>query len=453
MGLKSNKKINFKYIEKFNDVESHNREIIDKKILKGSNVLSIDKEVIDDVFTLNTSLKNKIKFFYYLLKFGYVDEKDYSLLRDKLCDSNTWGRVRLSDVEIDFLIEIYSYSNMGGGQLYECDEMGIRYIEKIEKFLTEDSGLTNNDLIKINFDSLKKKVYSLNIVKYFNELLELDETKIKDKIIDTFEDVNYEITYKIENLRVYECVNFLHICQNIESDEKALKYTKIFLEMGVNPNKRMEEWLDITSFRRLSLIDIALLKKRDFSYIYNLIKECLKYGLEYKNILSDIASKNYTCEDVLKGYKLLLEEVVNNNGVLPNIIIEKYKGEKISHDELEKINSYVFFIGSIYEIKQQFNLMKYEIEINYNDFVVENASDFNLLIIYVQELSKTSDNEFYELICKNIIEERNRNIAPNDKKLKIEEIIDSLKKIKNDSIEKINIGYNRIYEKVLTYKN
>ena len=55
---------------------------------------------------------------------------------------------------------------------------------------------------------------------------------------------------EIENLRVYENVNFLHLCQNIESDEKALKYTKIFLEMGVNPNKRMEEWLDITSLEK-----------------------------------------------------------------------------------------------------------------------------------------------------------------------------------------------------------
>lgn len=453
MGLKNNRKINLKYIEKFNGIETNNVGIIEKKILKGSNEVKIDEEFINSVFALNTSLENKIKFFYYLLKFGYVDMNDESLLRDKLCDSNTWGRVRLSDVEIDFLIEIYSYSSIGGERLYECDKDGIKYIEKIEKFLTEESSLNNDALKKITFDSLKQKVYSLNYVEFFNELLELDETKIKDKIIETYGDVNCVFTKRITHLKIYENINFLHLCQDIGNNEISLKYTKLFLEMGVNPNRDLEEWTDIPSWKNHTLIDIALLKRRPIDYICMLIKECLKYGLEYRNILSDIASKNYTYEDVLKVYKLLLEEVVNKNGDLPNIIIEKYKGEKISHDELVKLNSFIFFIQPISEMKKQFNLMKYEIEIDYNDFIVENASDFNLLIRYVQELSKTSDNEFYKLICKNIIEERNRNIAPNDKKLKIEEFVESLKKIKNNSIEKINSDYNKIYEKVLTYKN
>ena len=63
------------------------------------------------------------------------------------------------------------------------------------------------------------------------------------------------------------------------------------------------------------------------------------------------------------------------------------------------------------------------------------------------------EEEFIELICNTIIENRNKCINVIDKKISVSEILECFKTIKDNEIAKLNSKYNGISEKVLTYQD
>ena len=176
-------------IKKLTGATDDDIDIINKKIFKNVDKIEINEEFINSVFALKVETEKKFLFFFYLISKKSMNKEEYKILRNKLCDSNTWGKAKLDYFELKMLIAIYKVLNKHDRSiLYECDEIGIKYIDKIETFLIEYGELSNHELRELDFDCFKEDVYSSNICKYFNELLELDETQIKDKIIDTFGD-------------------------------------------------------------------------------------------------------------------------------------------------------------------------------------------------------------------------------------------------------------------------
>ena len=448
MEPKNSNKMNIKYIEKFNYDSVHDLKLINKKILKGIDSAIIDEDLINRVFSSNTVNGIKFLFFVYLLVDDYLTDEDYPLLREKLCDSNTWGRAKLNANEIINLMNIYKILNKDNG-LYECDENGIRYIDKIEQFLMEDNGLNKGELKTLGFHYLKKEIYSNKIGNYFEELLKLDETQLKDKIIDIFDDVNCTFSNSKENIFY---INFLALCQAIEDIELSMKYTKIFLEMGVDPNRLFYN-LVYNERNYCSFVRLGIRKRKDINDIYEFLVECLKYNFDvtsnYNGIFDDMLDADISPSDILKVYKLLLNNNLNNRE-----FFKKQTFIGLHKDKTGILSNNIYFINILHLINKEFKEINYEVELDYNDFIFENSHNLYDLYTFVKALiSNEYTDKYVELICKTIIENRNNCMNVVDKKISVSEIIECFQTIKNNKKTEIDLGFNDISEKVLTYKN
>ena len=94
-------------IKKLTGATADDIDIINKKIFKNVDKIEINEEFINSVFAVKVETEKKFLFFFYLISKKSMEKEEYKILRNKLCDSSTWGKVKLDYLELKMLIAIY----------------------------------------------------------------------------------------------------------------------------------------------------------------------------------------------------------------------------------------------------------------------------------------------------------------------------------------------------------
>lgn len=440
MARSNNKNINVKNIEKITITPNNraNRPILWKKILKDYEEGVINEKFIDDVFALNTDLEKKFRFFHYLLVDNYMDKETYSLLRDKLCDSSTWNHQRLSNQQASLLVKIFKLVDFN---LYPKDKNNIRYIDKIENFLKEDSNFKEKDFTVFGFESLRSVEYEGNIDDYFKELIKLDYEELKETILKIFGDVNY----KFEGGK-----SFLSFCQELSSTEVVLNTSKTFLEIGANPNDSYCSGY-YEDNRRRHVLSTSIIKARDTDFICSMIEEFMWHGLNvyevYPTIFEDLINCGYSYEDNLEVFKVIYINSFNKQDVHEL----SFSGE--DDDICNKLNKVRYGSHEVDLIYKKFKSNGYELDKNYYNIAINIIEEFSLIIEALRGMLSLNKFEICDLIYETVIKSRKEYLNIVDSKINFFEIMDAIKVIKNQIIHEIDDNFNKCNEKILTYKN
>lgn len=360
------------------------------------------------------------KFIYKNIPTGNVshDIKLYKELRDLL---NT-----MYDIYYDFYIESY------------CNLSTIELFSNISDSLLENNlNKQERDFILTSFEELQLKLYDRNFGYFIKDNINLDNNKLKEKIINYYGDINYKD----------EVGTLLHRCYFGNANLKEIgMMTKKLLEIGVNPN--------VLSRDGYSFVTLAIEgSKGDNDFIYNIINEALKYGFDVNNDREILSRLFYNTTDISKNLNLILDNGLDvSNFDIKEIINSPWKKENFK--EINLIISYVYNSQIIDYIMNKLINEDYRLEEYFFLKIYKSSIDVNDILEKIRNLSSLdSVEEFGNLWVSTIIENRKNSVNVNNDEITAIEAVRALKLLLNNLIIKFNADIQDWENKVLIYEN
>ncbi len=330
------------------------------------------------------------------------------------------------DIYYDFYIESF------------CNFSTIELFSNISDSLLESNlNKQERDFILTSFEELQLKLYDRNFGYFIKDNIDLDNDKLKEKIIEYYGDINYKD----------DVGTLLHRCYFGNSSLKEISMmTKKLLEIGVNPN--------ILSRDGYSFVTLAIEgSKGDNDFIYTVINEALKYGFDVNNDREILSRLFYNTTDISKNLNLILDNGLDVSGFdIKEIINSPWKKENFK--EINLIISYVYNSQIIDYIMNKLLNEGYRLEEYFFLKFYKSSNDVNDILEKIRKLSSLdSIEEFSDLWISTIIANRNNSVNVNNEEITAIEAVRALKLLLNNLIIKFNTDIQDWENKVLIYEN